>query len=285
MLARHASFQFSGLALVSLAFAAPAAAQSRTSPLDGQPTVRHKEELRDGRFEITPTFEASISAPFKNTLAGGLKIEYHITDVFSVDALFFFGSSLNTGLLDQVADSLPTTDAPASMDLTPSRTTALSHANSIPIHGGVGLTFTPFFGKLALFQKAFLAYDIYLSGGFGFAKTENDFQGDDKATTCEQFCDDATKDPRDKFTDPRNDGPHNAAFNPGVQFGGGLHLFFNNWAALDIYVRDYMFGDNPSGLDFNNDNRVDDSDRRFLSHLFVGVGIAFYLPTTAKISR
>jgi outer membrane beta-barrel protein len=283
MLARHASLLISGLALVLLlAFAAPASAQSRTSPLDGQPTVRHKEELRANRFEITPTFEASISAPFKNTLSGGLKIEYHITDVFSVDGLFFFGTSINTGLLDQVADSLPATDAPFMTDLTPSRTTALNHANSIPIHGGIGLTFTPFFGKLALFQKAFLAYDIYLSGGFGFAKTENDFQGDDKATTCDQNCDDPTK---PQFADPRNDGPHNAAFNPGVQFGGGLHLFFNDWAALDIYVRDYMFGDNPSGLDFNNDLKVDDNDRRFLSHLFLGVGIAIYLPTTAKISR
>lgn len=281
MLARHASFRFSGLALVSLGIAAPAWAQTRVSPLDGQPTVRHKEELRDSRFEITPTFEASISAPFKNTLSGGLKLEYHITDVFSVDGLIFLGTSINTGLLDQVVDSLPATEMPYTADLQPSQSTALNHANKIPIHGGVGLTFTPFFGKLAVFQKAFLAYDIYLSGGFGFAKTENDFQGDDKATTCEEMCDTANP----QFKDPRNDGPHNAGFNPGVQFGGGLHLFFSQWAALDIYVRDYMFGDNPSGLDFNHDQRVDDNDRRFLSHLFVGVGIAIYLPTTAKISH
>jgi outer membrane beta-barrel protein len=281
MLCRHASFRFSGLALVSLGLVAPASAQTRTSPLDGQPTVRHKEELRDSRFEITPTFEASISAPFKNSLSGGLKLEYHLTDVFSIDGLFFFGTSVNTGLLDQVVDSLPATEQPYTMDLQPSQSTAQNHANKIPIHGGVGLTFTPFFGKLAIFQKAFLAYDIYLSGGFGFAKTENDFDGDDKLTTCEEQCDT----PNPVFKDPRNDGPHNAGWNPGVQFGGGLHLFFNQWAALDIYVRDYMFGDNPSGLDFNHDQKVDDNDRRFLSHLFVGVGIAIYLPTSAKISR
>jgi hypothetical protein len=46
-----------------------------------------------------------------------------------------------------------------------------------------------------------------------------------------------------------------------------------------------MFTDNPSGLDFNYDLKVDDSDRRFLSHLFVGIGIAIYLPPRADISK
>ena len=57
------SLQPSAVALLSLGLATPALAQTRTSPLDGQPAVRHKVELRDHRFEITPTFEASISAP------------------------------------------------------------------------------------------------------------------------------------------------------------------------------------------------------------------------------
>src|SRR5262249_50821160 len=150
----------------------------------------------------------------------------------------------------------------------------------IPIHGGVGLTFTPWFGKLAVFQRAFLAYDIYLSGGFGFAKTENDFSGDDKATTCDTTPDKCADPTMAVYNDPRNDGPHNAGFQPGIQFGGGLHLYFSEFAGIDIYIRDYMFTDNPSGLDFNNNLKIDDSDRRFLSHLFVGVGLSFFLPTT-----
>ena len=276
----HRTLHLSVAALLGVV--GPAAAQTRVSPLDGQPAVRHKVELREHRFEITPTFEASISAPWKNTLAGGLKLDYHLTDVVSIEGLFFFGTSFNTGLLDQVVDSLPM--SPQSNDPSPTKSDALNHANHIPFHGGVGITLTPFFGKLAVFQKSFLAYDIYFSGGFGFAKTENDFSGDDKAVTCDVNCDDP--DPTKRiFNDPRNDGPHNAGFNPGVQFGGGLHIYFSDWGALDINVRDYMFGDNPSGLDFNHDSKVDDDDRRFLSHLFVGVGLAIYLPSTAKISR
>jgi hypothetical protein len=199
---------------------APSLAWARESPLEGQPAVRHKYELRASRFEITPTFEASISASFKHTLSGGLKLEYHITDNFSIGAMGFFGGGLNTGLMDQIVDSLPAENAPYP---TPSQQDALNHANTIPFHGGAGLTFTPWFGKLALFSKAFVSYDLYLSGGFGFAITQNDFSGDDRAVVCDANCDDADV-TKHAFTDPRNDGPHNAGFNPGIQFCVCMHI-------------------------------------------------------------
>src|SRR5688500_12679101 len=133
--------------VVGIAIAGTAGAKPR--PLSEQPAVRHKFELRDKRLEIVPTFEASVAAEFKHTLSGGLKIEYHLTDTLSIGALGFFGTDLNTGLLDQIVDSLP-----ASMptdDPTPSQAQALEHANTMPIHGGVGITFTPWFGKMGLF--------------------------------------------------------------------------------------------------------------------------------------
>ncbi len=270
---------FALCAFMALGAVLGSAAEGRESPLADQPAVRHKYELRAGRFEITPTFEASISAYFKHTLSGGLKLEYHLNDYLSIGGMIFYGTSTNTGLMDQVVDSLP----PAGQETypTPSKQTALDHANTIPLHGGVGLTFTPWFGKLAVFSRAFLAFDVYVSGGFGFAQTKNDFSGSDSATTCDSGCDG----PNPMYNDPRNDGPHNAGFNPGVQFGGGLHIYFSSFAGLDIYIRDYMFTDNPSGLDYNYDFKVDDSDRRFLSHLFVGVGLAFFLPTQPSVSR
>lgn len=259
-----------------LALAAPALART---PLSEQPAVRHKYELRQRRLELTPTFEASVAANFKHTLSGGLKLEYHITDTFSIGALGFFGTGVNTGLLDQIVSSLPTgTD---DEQRAPSQDQALSHANTIPIHGGVGLTFTPWFGKMGLFGKAFLSYDLYITGGFGFAITKNDFDGTDDGAVCDEGC--ATDMPR--FTDPRNDGPSNAGFNPGVQFGGGLHVYISNFAALDISLRNYMFADNPSGFDTNSDQKVDSEDRSFLSHLFVGVGVSFFLPPRARISK
>jgi outer membrane beta-barrel protein len=262
--------------------ALPAVAHAdRESPLAGQPAVRHKLELREKRIEIAPTFEGSVSADFKYTLSGGVKVEYHLFDWLSFGGLIFFGGGVNTGLYNQILDSLPATD---DMFPTPSRATAEAHANRIPLHGGLGATLTPWAGKLSLFGKIFAHYDIYFSGGFGFAQTKNDFDGDDKATVCDRNCNDADV-TKHVFDDPRNDGPHNAGFNPGIQFGGGFHFYFTQFAALDIYLRDYMFADNPAGLDFNGDFKVDDDDRRFLSHLFVGIGVSIYLSPKAAISK
>ncbi len=263
------------LALVCVLSLPVAAHADRVSPLADQPAIRHRLELREGRIEIAPTFEGSISADFKYTLSGGLKIEYHINDWLSVGGMGFFGGAINSGLFDQVVSSLP----PTGQDTypTPSQTTAEQHVNTMPLHGGVGVTLTPWAGKLSLFGKIFAHYDIYFSGGFAFAQTKNDFPGDDKEKVCDKNCSDPDTS-KQIFDDPRNDGPHNAGFNAGVQFGGGFHFYFSEFAALDLYIRDYMFADNPAGLDFNGDFQVDDNDRRFLSHLFVGIGVSIYLP-------
>jgi outer membrane beta-barrel protein len=157
----------------------------------------------------------------------------------------------------------------------------------MPIHGGAGVTFTPWFGKISLFSKLYLAFDVYLSGGFGFAMLENEF-GEDY---CAPVKDRDAVDPANPeatipvFDDPRNDCPYNSGFKPGVQLGAGMHIFINKWAAIDVSFRDYFFQDNPSGQDFNADRKVDDSDPRFLGHLMVGIGISFFLPPKVRVSR
>jgi outer membrane beta-barrel protein len=267
---------------LALALAVPAIASARENPLAGQPAVRNKVEYRDLRLEISPTFEGTIKADFRHTLSVGLKLEYHLNDYLSVGGMIFYGFSPNTGLFKQIRSTLP--EVRPTDDPTPSQGDVDQHANKMPLHGGAGLTFTPWFGKLSIFGKAFIDYDIYISGGFGFAKTENSYTGSDTETTCEVRCTD--EDPtNDRSTDPRNDGPHNAGFSPGFQVGAGMHFFFNRFMALDLSVRNYVFADNPSGFDFDADRDVDGDDRRFLSHLFVGVGISFYLPPGAKISK
>lgn len=261
----------------------PTVASARKSPLSGAPMVRHKYEYRLKRFEVVPIFEGSVGAEYNHTLSGGLKAEYHLTDSLSFGGNILFGTALSTGLYDEIRDSLPPPgDAPYP---TPSTQNADQHKNAIPLHGSVHITFTPTFGKMSLFGKSFLAYDIYFFGGFGFANTTNTFDGPggDDATNCDENCmgDPSTH----RFNDPRNDGPHNAGFNPGVAFGGGLHVYFNKWVALDLSLRNYMFADNPSGFDQNFDLRVDDDDRSFTNHLFVGVGISLFLPPKIEISK
>ena len=81
---------------------------------------------------------------------------------------------------------------------------------------------------------------------------------------------------------PNNDPALNDGTRLGLYFGGGVHVFMNDWIALDLTVRDYLFSDNPSGLDFDADLVVTDDDNRFLNHLFMGVGVSFLFPTDVQ---
>jgi outer membrane beta-barrel protein len=255
---------------------------ARESPLADQPDVRNKYEYRDGRFELAPTFEMTINADYKNTVSGGAKLEYHFSDSLSAGATIFFGTGVDTSLASSVRDSLPDT-RPGGGDPTPARSDFDGHLNTMPLHGSVQATFTPWFGKMALFGKAFIAFDIYVTGGFGFAQLKTEFAGGADCSPVADGTDPMTNEPI--FNDPRNDCPHNAGFKPGLMIGAGMHIYFNKWIALDISFRDYFFSDNPSGQDADFDRDVDADDPRFLGHLFFGVGLSFMLPPKVKVTR
>jgi len=238
--------------------------------------VRHRVLLVKKRFELAPTFETSLNAEFKHTIAGGLKAEYHFTDMLSFGAMGYFGSSFNTGLSKRILGTLE--DNYPSGDPTPTHGEFAEHLNKMPVHGAAFVTWTPWYGKLAAFSKGFVAFDFYFSGGLSFAKLDND--------CCTAFVPDPM--PAGDLdngilpdNDPNNDDPLNDGQQIGLLLGGGIHVFFNDWIALDVSFRDYWFQDNPSGLDFDANRRVDEDDDRFLNHFFVGVGVSFFLPTKA----
>jgi len=269
------------LAAVLLVTSLPssALAQSRKSALEGQPAVRKRKLLVKKRFEATPLFESSVNADFKHTLSFGLKAEYHLSDMFSIGGLGAYGIALNTGLTTRIADTLPA--APTAGDPTPSRQQFEQHLNEMPMHAAVYGSITPWYGKLAAFGAAFVNFDFYFQGGMAIASLKND---------CCSFAVDNMPggDPAQGI--PGDDNPNNdPALNDGVKLGlylgGGIHVFLSDYLALDLTVRDYMFNDNPSGLDFDADQAVEDEDNRFLNHLFMGVGISVFLPTKVERTR
>ena len=266
-------------ALLSLSFllvgAEPAVAE-RKSPLDGQPAVRHRLLLVKHRFELTPAFEASINADFKHILSAGLKLEFHITDMWSIGAVGFYGTDLDTGLNSRISRDLP--DDVDDGDPTPTRDQWDEHLNTMPYYGAAYISITPWYGKLAAFSKFFVNFDFYFSAGVAYAKLENE--------CCSFDEDEAPGGDLENGILPDNNPNNDPALNDGSKvggyLGGGIHVFLSNWAALDLTVRDYLFQDNPSGLDFDADLVVTDDDNRFLNHLFMGVGVSFFLPPTAR---
>jgi outer membrane beta-barrel protein len=267
---------FIATALLIATFAPKAAHAERKSVLDGQPAVRHRLLLVNKRFEFAPAFENTVNSDFKHTSAFGVKLEFHLTDMLSIGGVGFYGLSYNTGLTNKVVDTLPDNFDP--MDPTPSRAQFEEHLNEMPFHGGGYVSITPWYGKLAAFGKFFVNFDFYFQGGVAFAQLKNE---------CCSFETDPDPDgdiENGVFPDdiPNNDAPINDGFRAGLYLGGGIHVFVSNWIALDLTVRDYLFSDNPSGLDFNADLAVTDDDNRFLNHLFLGGGISLFLPPRAK---
>jgi outer membrane beta-barrel protein len=270
---------------VLLASHEEARADRRTNDLEKQVAVRHRRLLVKNRFEVTPLFESSIDADFQHIIGGGLKLEYHLSDMFSIGAVGVGSTAIKTSLTNRIIDTLP----PNAMDTsprTPSVDQFTQHLNTMPFHGAAYLSLTPWYGKLAAFASAYVAFDFYFQGGIAFAQLNSSCstctdQNPGKTTT------DSMGNPIPPDFNPNNDPPLNGGTKIGLYLGGGIHVFMSDFLALDLTVRDYAFSDNPSGADYNGDLYVGDNpklgdDNRFLHHLFFGAGLSIMFPTQVK---
>jgi hypothetical protein len=202
--------------------------------------------------------------------------------MWSVGVIGVASTSINTKLVDKIVPTLEATTNNATRE--PSQAEFTDRLNTMPFHGAAYVGFTPWYGKLAAFGQAYVAFDFYFQAGVAFAQL--------KSNCPDTVCSDkspgqSTTDPTTGATvppdlNPNNDPPLNSGGRVGLYLGGGIHVFLNDFLALDMTVRDYAFSDNPSGADFNADLFVSNADNRFLHHLFFGVGISVMLPTTIQ---
>jgi len=268
-----------------LASATPAAAQQRDI-LEGQPAVRHRRDLRAGRFELGPMFGFTLLEPYKHSILAGLKADYHIWDWLSVGALGMFGvASLDTGLTGELAateqaqlDSECGTANPSQECLSRFETAdedgvrwEKAH-NSLKFAAGLRATVTPIAGKLALFSSLFCPFDLYVFGGAAILGFKNDATVDTPtcgATECDG--------------DLGNDG-----ISPGFHLGLGFHLFFADFVAFNFEFIDNLASNNPTGRNTNESsgaNVVDGDDKRFGNNMMLVLGATFYFPTEAPRTK
>ena len=255
----------------------------RLNTLRTDPAVRHRKLLVAGRFELAPLFESTINADFRHILGGGAKLEYHLTDKISIGAVGVFSTALNTKLVDRVIDTLEA--VPNDMTREPSVQEFKSRLNSMPIHGAAYLSLTPWYGKLAAFGAAYVAFDFYFQAGVSYAQLKSNCPASVCADENPGVTTGTPDMPIPPDNNPNNDDPLNSGSRLGLYLGGGVHVFLSDFIALDLTVRDYAFSDNPSGADFNADLFVSSDDSRFIHHLFFGAGISIFFPTKVKRTR
>ncbi len=264
-----------------LALTSEAYAERRQNTLASDVAVRRRRLLVKKRFEFAPLFESTINADFRHIIGGGAKLEYHFTDWLSIGAIGVGSTSLDTKLVDKIRPSLEMNVDNLTRE--PSQNEFMDRLNTMPFHGAAYASITPWYGKLAAFSQAYVAFDFYFQAGVAYASLKSNCPIDicsDPAPGQSRAGEDGETIPADN--NPNNDPPLNSGSRTGIYLGGGIHVFLNDFLALDMTVRDYAFDDNPSGADFNADLFVSKDDSRFVHHLFFGVGISVMLPTTVK---
>jgi len=264
--------------LLTFGVVGDAAAERRTNSLAKDVAVRHRRLLVKNRLEFAPLFESTINADFKHIIGGGAKLEYHISDMFSLGAIGVGSVALNTKLVDRITPTLEGSADPATRE--PSRAEFEAHLNKMPLHGAGYVSLTPWYGKLAAFSQAFVAFDFYFQAGVAFAQLDSNCP----TNVCNDMNTDKPEpDGTPPDMNPNNDPPLNGGSRVGLYLGGGIHVFLNDFLALDLTIRDYAFTDNPSGADFDaKDQAVTSADNRFVHHLFFGAGLSIMIPFKVK---
>jgi opacity protein-like surface antigen len=277
-------------AAMSAAPAADAQELQLTGPLKGAPAVRHLRLYRQGRFEIAPSVSFSLLDEYRRTILVGARLNYNITDWLAIGVWGAGGVvSSTTYLTDQIDIHSPR-----------DQLTAINVAHSgFPYGQGKGvaplsfadqtakisyvvspqLTFIPFRGKLAIFNKIFVDTDLYLAGGIAFVgiQEREDCGTQSGMTACNQPS-------TFSLTSRSKIAP---------TLGLGLTFYPTGFFSLGVEYRALPFSWNRAGFDSRGtgpngnfpDQQVNSNDETFKFNQFVTIALGFSFPTKPKISE
>lgn len=160
--------------------------------------VSRRTFLKQGRFELAPMGGASANDPFFRAWTVGARGSYHFSEEFSLD--FGGAGAVYQEQLDIFrALNVDPADIAAKVKSDLQAATLYGYAD-------VGVTFSPFYGKVALASELVGHFDTFLSGGLAVVI--------DSAGTIAH---------------------------PGLEVGIGSRLFLTRWLVLRADVRDYLY--------------------------------------------
>lgn len=171
--------------------------------------VQRKHFLKRQRLELTPTFAVSLNDAFYTKVGGGLVATYHLADSLGVMAHYSHFGIVETDNVRIAKREL--------------RSLLLS--SKLNWNAGLGLVWTPIYGKLAWFNSI-LHYDLFLLTGLGVAHSQTSGK-------------------------PVNDGLH-----PGVDVGVGQRFAFSDWMAADFWVKGLFYADRPQDRQISEIQKV-----------------------------
>jgi hypothetical protein len=256
-----------------------------TGPLKGAPAVRHMRLYRQGRFEIDPTVSFSLLDEYRRTILAGAQLQYNLTDWFSIGVWGAAAvANLSTDLTDKIDAIAPRnqfTEVNVNHTAKGGPAPFVDQTAKISYVISPQLTFIPFRGKLAIFNKIFVDTDLYVAGGVAFVGIQE-----------REDCVSPQASSGLKCNDPSSfalSGVSKIA----PTFGVGLDFYPSNFVSFGAEFRALPFSWNRSGFDSRGagtngdfpDQQINSDDETFKLNMFVNVHLGFSFPTSPKISE
>jgi outer membrane beta-barrel protein len=281
-------------------------------PLAGAPAVRKKVQYRKLRFSVGPQFGYTILSDYMHSFMPGLKLEFNITDWFAIGAVGFYAINAPTHLTKHISNS----ENLAGNSTVPADSNWPSYTGSAHFEDQVArlnamiigqLAFIPLRGKLAAFEKLFVAVDgfLFIGGGAVIFEERSPCAG----ASCGNLDDFQYR--------PGSVSVQRTRITKGVvSFGLGFTSYFNDFIGLNLEYRITPFKWNAAGTDEAGqsgtqwvleqnpqdrpddiiwrssatgsgdypDGIINDKDRVWNANQVITIGVVFNLPTKPRIT-
>jgi outer membrane beta-barrel protein len=225
-------------AALALATPRPARGSEADAFENKVPPISGQLYMKAGRFELTPTFNLSVNDPFFAKYFGGLKLDYHISESWSVGVTAAAGTSSPTS-----SASICTANQGCAK---PTDAQLYQVPGRIRTMAGIEGAWSPVYGKLNLLAEVPVHFDLSLLGGA-------DWISHDEVLSAAVAATGATP------------GKVSAI---GGHLGLGMRLFLSRLMALRLEVKDYLYQADVGNL----------GKSQMQSQLFVEMGFSFFFP-------
>ncbi len=196
-----------------------------------------------GRFELTPTLNLSVNDPFYAKTFGGLKLDYHITESWSVGVTGAAGAASPTG-----SASICTANQGCSKPTDEQLYQVPGHIRSM---AGAEVAWAPVYGKLNILAEIPVHFDLSVLAGADWISYDEVL----------------SKPAADKPPAGAGQTPSRVS-SIGGHVGLGMRLFLSRLMALRLEVKDYLYSAEIGNL----------NETQLQSQLFVEIGISFFFP-------
>ena len=160
-------------------------------------SVQRRKTRKAGRFALVPHYGLSLNDPVVTTHTAGASLYYHLAEGFG----FVLGGDQRLMQVDAAA-----------VHLVRSQERWVRGEQVMTRSFGLGASYTPIYGKMALVSDWVVHYDVYIEGRGGFTDID-------------------------------------AEFKPTGEFGLGGRLYLNEFMSLDLTGRWKMFSDEFRGVE------------------------------------